>query len=544
VSGDAYDIAIRNGRIIDGTGAPAVHGDVGIRQGRIVYVGPATQTPAGQDIDARGAVVCPGFVDVHGHAELSLFVRPDLEEYVSQGVTTVINGNCGHSMTPGTPEEVWDYMFRSGQVPLRPPAFPRWDSISTYRTCVDENGGIAINAGCLLGHGTLRWGVMGRSYARRPTTAELEQMKTIVAGAMEQGALGISTGLPYIPNCYADTEEIIEIAAVVGSYHGVYASHVRHEAGWDEGVEEAIRIGRESGVNVQISHLPMTELRAYDLVRAARVEGLSVTVDTIPRKSGIIVDRQRLTQFALTFFPEYFGMDFESVKKSLATAQGRQLLRNSDNPIFAHDMERLILVRTRPELEKRSVADIARGRGQDPMDCLIDLLLDEDLGAWFWLGRPEDPRRGEFPPKETMGSSFLGAGSDILVYVWEDNIGWYDVLRQGAFPIFLQQASRCEVPLEEIIQRITSLPADTFGLGKRGALKEGWIADVVVFDPIGFDLPGQFDLDYDRPINRSTGVLHALVGGTLIWSEGRPLEGAFPGKVLSRKRTDEGEDGT
>jgi len=361
-----FDFVIREGFIVDGTGNPGFVGDIAIKDDRIAHIDSRIAGKGRQELVARGRVIAPGFIDPHEHMDLILFSRPTLKEFVSQGVTTIVNGNCGHSVTPGPSAQVREYMYRNGLIPSMEDPEPRWDSFSSYLEAIRSNGGTTINTACQLGYGTIRWSVMGEDQDRQPTPREIESIKTCVTQGLQEGAVGLSTGLAYIPNCFANTSEIIDVAKIIGQYDGVYASHIRYQIGTEEAVKEALEIGRRARVRVQISHLAMNEKTSYALVKEARKEELEVSVDTIPRSTGHVVRKDRLLQFLLATIPAYFNLDVDAAKADLATPKGRERIRESKDPFFSMDKRHITLVNTTPELEGKSVDQVARERNMDP----------------------------------------------------------------------------------------------------------------------------------------------------------------------------------
>jgi len=528
-----YDIVIRDGFIVDGTGNPGFTGDVAVRGDRIVRTATHIEGTAPIEVDAGGKTVTPGFIDPHAHNELICFTNPTLKEYVYQGVTTVINGNCGHSVTPYGADNVREYMYRNGLIGPRQRALDiQWDDLSGYHQAVRDNGGTSINQATLLGHGTLRWSVMKGAKKRSPSPAEAGELKRLVAEGLEQGAVGMSTGLAYIPSSYSTTEELIEIARVLADHDAVYASHVRSGIGLVEAVREALEIGRRSGCRVQVSHLSMASQESYRLISEARADGLEVAVDTIPLSTGHLIRKDRMVQFTMTLSPEYFDQGVDAVLEAMKTREGREQFVE-ENFLYQGDKTELFIVNcSREDWEGRSVADIAEELGKEPTDLVFNIILDDDLEATFWQGRRRSHRDGAYPPAEVIQNRLLGPGSDILLVDPLDPTSWYELVRPGTFPIFLQLGLRAGVPLEELVRRCTSLPAQTFRLFDMGVLSEGKRADIIVFDRDSFDFPNRYELDYSKPVTMATGVEYVLVNGTPVLEKGNFVENARPGRQI------------
>ncbi|MCR4402645.1 MAG: amidohydrolase family protein [Firmicutes bacterium] len=546
-----FDILITNARVIDGTGNDAFMGKVGIKGDRIVHVsresapvpfgpreGEASSFHAAKTvIDARGKVVCPGFVDPHAHLELLILHQPRTEAYVAQGITTAINGNCGHSVTPYGTERVLEYQYRNGLITQRFRSTPvpfRWNSFAEYIEGLEASGGTTISHGFLLGHGTLRWAVMGGAINRPPNEDERKELERLVREGLEDGALGMSTGLAYIPSKFAATDEIVELAKVLAEYDATYASHIRYDLGIEAATAEAIEIGRRSGARVQVSHLHMGAPGAYELIAKAVEEGQDVAADTIPRSTGHLVRGDRLVQFVMTMSPEYFDVGVEGVLQAMRTRKGRELFREQE-PFFKHDPEKVYIVNTGdPALEGKTVAEVAATHSLEPSDLIFDLLLAKGKAVTFWFGKDRQDAAPDFPPDEVIRQPWLSPGTDILMVEDWDPTGWYELMRPGCMVTFMKQARRAGVRLEEIIRRMTSFPAKQFRIGDRGVLEPGKAADVIVFDPDTLSYPSLDAMDYSDPYKRASGMDYVIVNGTVVMAHGKQLD-ARPGRPVTRR---------
>jgi N-acyl-D-amino-acid deacylase len=519
----SVDIAIRNGLVVDGTGAEGRRADVGIRDGLIVAVGEVAE--AGQEIDAGGKVVTPGFVDIHSHSDFTLLVDPRAASAVHQGVTTEVVGNCGFGCFPLLNKELAPKAIygHSGTVPLT------WTSAAGYFERLEE-ARPAINVASLTPNGQIRLSVVG--LADRPARPdELAQMRVLLDEALEQGAWGYSTGLEYAAERGADEDELVAMCETCGRHHAIYATHTRRrDAGADMAVEEALRTGRRSDVRLQVSHLvPRNGLasarRCVELVDGAAASGMDVAFDMHTRLYG--------TTFLLTALPPAALEDPSRLREILSSAEARRGLRGYESILSAgNDWSRVVLLDNDvwPAYARRDIASIASERGQDALDALYDLLL----------GAADDPGRlmviihayTEAQQREAFAHPLCVPGSDATTmapdgplagevfhgaYTWA---AWY--LR-----FCVQQEQVLSLPAA--IHRLTLQPAERIGLVGRGVLRPGAHADVAVFDPLAFREEGTtFD-----PSRLASGMDTVIVNGAVTLTGGH-LTGARAGHVLRR----------
>ena len=481
------DLAIRNVRIVDGTGAPAVEGDVTVDRGRIASVG-GTAGAAQAEIDGEGRVLAPGFVDTHTHDDAALLVHPGLEFKLAQGCTSLVIGNCGFSTIPGSRDGKWTGALFGG---LR----CDWDDLDGFRQTVEANG-VACNAMALIGHNAMRTAAIGTD-KRAPTGAELARMRDWVSQAMDQGACGLSTGLIYVPGRYSTTEEVIALAEAVEPRGGLYATHMRNEGDrLLDAVEEAIRIGREAGIGVHISHHksagPANWGKVGDslaLVDTANAAGADVTLDVYPYTAG----SGRMI--------EYFNLDKISIE--LAEA-----IRLASCPAF-------------PEYEGKMLVDIATDE-HVALDELVRRILtapkgDRTICIHFIIDEADIETNLRHP--------LMMVGSDGI----PDLKGQPHPRLFGTFPRVLGEyvRERKVITLEDAIRRMTSLSCERFGLTERGQVREGWWADLVLFDPDTI----VDTATYDDPKQEPVGVALVVVNGQIAYQDGRHT-GTGGGRLL------------
>ncbi len=527
------DILIKGGFVIDGTGRDGYLSDIAISNGKITAIGENLDENATTIIDANGKTVCPGFIDPHVHEELPILGKDDFESYLRQGVTTTVNGNCGHSVTPGNSDDVYEYMFQNGLLSgLAREKYrsenPVWEGLSGFAK-VAQNNNPSINMALLLGHGTIRWYAMGGSKDRAPTTEEISKMKQYIREGMEQGAVGLSTGLDYIPGIYSKTDELIELAKVVAEYSGVYASHLRAKSGCIESVSEAIEIGKASGARVQVSHLTPNCKEGFELIDAAYKDGMEICVDTIPKSSGHLKRKDRLIQFIMSASDSLFGKTLDDFAQALKTPEGRADIAKS-----TRFKDVISVVNTGDEsIEGKMLIEIAKERNSTIDDVLCDLLLHGRDELTFWQG---GINRADF-----MGVRYSDAianmdvvspGSDRIFGEVFDRASWYELFRKGAFPIYYDCMRQAGIKTEELVRRMTSLVARQFRFNDRGVLKNGYAADIVIIDFEKFSYPKNDEIDYTDANVMASGVDTVIVNGVVTLQDGT-VTGNRGGKLIS-----------
>ena len=489
------DLAIRNARILDGSGGPAFEGDVAVEGGRIAAVGRGVGA-AREEIDAGGLVLAPGFVDVHAHDDGAFIRHPDMRFKLAQGVTTCVCGNCGFSAVPSVPGA--DPAVASGGILAGLEG--DFTDLDGYFAAVMARGP-AINNMMLVGHNTVRAQVMGFE-PRAPTAAELGEMRSLVRRALEQGACGFSTGLIYRPGRWCETDEVIALASEARPFGALYTTHMRNEGDTLlDAVDETLRIGREAGVHAHISHHKSAGQRNWGKVGAslAKVDeaiaaGQQVTLDVYPYTAG----SGRMV--------EYFNL--ERIDAELAS-----VIRIATCPAFR-------------EFEGRMVRDIAADRGVDVTDVVREILTapkgERTLCIQFIID--------ETDVETNLRHADMMVGSDGI----PELRGKPHPRLFGTFPRVLGEYVRRRgvIGLAEAVRRMTALPAETFGLEGRGHIGEGAHADLVLFDPDTItDLA-----TYDDPKVEPAGVAMVVVNGEVAMRGGVQTE-VRAGRMLRYRRS-------
>lgn len=523
-----YDIVVRNGTIVDGTGTPGYPADVAVAGDTIVAIG-KLEGEAAKTIDAAGLVVSPGFIDLHSHVDFNFFVDPLADSKITQGVTLELAGNCGISFcAPLIGESAEDLNTRLGwyETEWR----PGWTSFAGYLDALEANGA-ALNVATQVGHGTVRKAVMGMT-TRAPSTEELHRMQALVAESLDAGALGFSTGLSMAPGFYSLTPEVIALAGEAATRGKLYSTHARDSG--DEGfglfvaLEEALEIGRRTGVRVQFSHIKCngsTRGRSPEVIariEAAQNEGIDVAADVYPyiAASG---------PMSGNVFPRW-AIDGGRAKalERMADADLRARAREHlDGRIASLGGPGKLIVASYPPnrgFEGSDLPEIAADMECGPSEALLRLFEKYDVQLILSGMADADVDRFSatgFVAVASDGSSIRSTGPL--------SAGHPHPRSYGTFPRFIDQAVRRKklLSLEEAVRKMTSLPAARLGLTRRGGLAAGYFADLAVFDPQTVADRATFA----DPHQYSVGVEHVLVNGIPVVENGAPT-GLVPGRVL------------
>ena len=526
------DLKIEGATVVDGTGRPGSRADVGVRDETIVAVGDLSREPAGRTLNASGRVVAPGFIDMHSHSDWRLWGNRRAESKIRQGVTTEVVGNCGFSPAPTSAEYLDELRAFALFIPTGMDF--SWRSVGEYLRAFDRDG-TALNVAQLVGHGTLRVAAMG--FARRaPTAAELKTMQRLMTDAMNDGAWGLSTGLIYAPGSFATTDEIVTVARSAARYRGFYASHIRGEgATLLDAVREAIQVGREAQIPVQISHVKAAGrphwgkvAEALALIDAARAEGLDVMGDAYPYTASSTSLRTALPDWALEG-------GVSAMLERLNSAEMRDRIRTDMERPGGHSiMDRMgwenVMIAwcpKRKDAEGKRISQIATDRNLEPIDAVFELLRDAQGVASMILFQLDE---ADFRRVITHQAIMVGSDGSALATTGEMSVGKPHPRSYGTFPRVLGHYARDErlLSLPEAVHKMTGLPARRLGLRDRGEIRAGARADLVVFDPRRV----ADQATYEDPHRYPTGIEQVVVNGRFVIKDGEHT-GSLPGRVLT-----------
>ena len=523
-------LLVRGGMVVDGTGAPAQRADVLIRDGVVAAVKPElTVDERARVIDADGLHVAPGFIDTHSHSDLRVLVEPDLPMKVMQGITLDVLGQDGISVAPVREDDVGAVRKQLAGLLGDPDIARDWRSVADYLALLDRGAG--LNLAYLVPHGAVRAGAMGLG-ARKPDGGELERMCALVARAMDEGALGLSTGLIYPPCCYADTDELVALCRVVAQKNGVFVVHMRSESDYIlDALDEMIDVGRRSGVHVHISHFKIAGRDNWshvaamlDRVHAAQASGVRITADQYPYVAGS-------TMFGAILPPWAHDGGSEETLERLASPDERGRMRAAMEKAGPNDWDSFwqwtgpsgIVIADvpsgrRPEVMGKSVAEAAEAAGKDALEFAFDLLSSERMGvSMISFSQSEDV------VAQVMKEPYVNVCTDGLLG------GRPHPRAYGTYPRILGRYVREQkvLSLEEAVRKMTSQAADAMHLGDRGRIAPGQAGDLVLFDASTVIDRATFA----DPLQLSAGIEHVVVAGVTVVENGQPT-GARPGRAV------------
>jgi N-acyl-D-amino-acid deacylase len=528
-----YDLIIRNAKVVDGTGNPWFRGDVAISGTSIAAVGRVTGEAA-RVIEANGLCVCPGFIDVHAHGDFTPYDKTVVDYKLRQGITTEINGNCGFSAAPVDPSTVGLVRkYVEGFIAPEQGVPWNWRSLGEYLDSIAQ-ARLAINIAPLIGHGALRAAAMG--YEQRAlSTAELDKMQALMCESMQQGAFGLSTGLVYVPGTYAQTDEIIAIAKVAARYGGLYATHMRNEGErLFEAFDEAIHIGRQAEIPVQISHHKASGKPNHGKVRDTlkrlddeRAQGLEITVDQYPYTASS-------TTLASVLPPSAQVGGVPKILERLRDPAMRRAIKadlaadpqHGEDTIRGCSWDEILIASVKSMRNKvcegKSLRQIAAMRGEEPLDSVFNLLLDEEcaVAMIMFTMAEEDVRTVMRHPATMIGTDGIWSRGKPHPRIY------------GSYPRILGMYVRQErlLSVEEAVRKMTSFPAQKFGLWNKGIVRQGMDADLVVFDPDTIAERSTFQDPHQYPV----GIPYVTLNGQVVVDQDR-YTGKLAGQVVKKQ---------
>jgi N-acyl-D-aspartate/D-glutamate deacylase len=528
-----FDVIIQGGTIYDGSGGKPYRADVGIKGDRIVAIGNLPASRGRTVVDARGLAIAPGFINMLSWSTDSLIVDGRSQSEIRQGVTTEIMGE-GWSMGPLNDAMKQQVVAEQGDIKYD----IKWNTLAEYLTYLEKRG-VSPNVASFIGATTIRTYVIGLE-DKPPTAAQLEQMRELVRQEMENGALGIGSSLIYAPAFYAKTDELIEMCKVAAKYKGKYISHMRSEGNrLIEAVEELIRISREAGIPAEVYHLKAAGKenwnkmdRVLAMINDARRKGLKITADMYTYPAGATGLDASLPPWALSG-------GYEALFKRLQDPATRQKIAEAVRTptddwenlyLAAGSADRVLLVGFKSDklkpLTGKSLAEVAKMRGKDPVETILDLLLEDRsrIGTVYFLMSEENISKQLRQPWVSLGSDEASQAPEGAFLKSNPHPRAY-----GNFARFLGKYVRDEklMSLAEAIRRLSGLPATNLGLDRRGFIKQGMFADVLVFDPAAIADRATFE----KPHQYSVGMKHVFVNGVQVLKDGEHTN-AKPGRAL------------
>ncbi len=524
------DLLIKNGKIIDGTGSPAIFADISVKDGKIERIEPSLQLDCQKEVNAANKIVCPGFIDIHSHSDATIMINRKAESKIRQGITTEVVGNCGISAAPLTTaflSEVKDHLTVNSDFGRADEIGKSWITFGEYITFLNELS-LGINIMPMVGLGTLRSAVMGIK-SGPPTIDEMREMEDLLEKSLEEGAAGLSTGLEYIPDILSRVEELIQLCRVVKRQNKLYASHIRRESqGLFPAIEEAIRCGEESGCQVEISHLKLggkinwgkTD-QLFDILERAISRGVCLSWDQYP----YIAWGTGLADYVPHWVIQEGHKKMIAYLSDTATRKKIRMEINKEikKGIHAYNTAswenvQIAMVKS-PEykaIEGKRISKIAKELNTDPLDFVFDLLIKERglVKTLVFCMDEEDIKTIMKHPHTIIASD----GRAVAPY-GELKKGATHPRYYGAFPRVLGKYVRDEkvLSLETAIKKMTSMPAKTMGLDTRGTLAPNMVADITIFDPETVcDVA-----TYENPHQYSKGIEKVILSGEIIIDKGK-----------------------
>ncbi len=531
VSKKDFDLLIKDGLVYDGLGGNPISADIGIAHDSIVSIGKIKNNRAKRVVAARNLAVCPGFIDVHDHTDVSLLVNPRAESVIHQGITTLVSGNCGFSPFPIAPailEEEKENLKKIYGLELT------WTDMKGFLARLEESG-IALNYATLVGHGSIRGAVVGFG-DRPPAPEELDRMKSAVEEHIRNGAFGLSTGLEYAPGSFAQPEEIVELCRVASQLGCVYATHMRDEGDrLLESLDESVAAARQSGVKLQVSHFKVAYPRnwpkideALERIELARRDGVDIFCDRYPYIAG----STGLSFYFPMWAKEGTTDDFlNRLKDPALDSKIRSDMAEQEKKLGSWDKILLssIISEKNRHFQGKTVLEAAKESGKEAYDFMRDLLVEEraQVGMITFMMKEENLKRVLAHPVVGVGCD----GSAIAPY-GPLSLGKPHPRNYGTFPRVLGKYVREEKVCspEEMIKKMTSIPASRFGFEGRGVIQSGRYADLVIFDPEKIADRATWANPHQYPV----GIEYVIVNGQVVIEHGEHT-GLLPGEVLRKK---------
>jgi len=520
-----FDILLKNLKIIDGSSAPAFYGDIGIKRGIISAIGRINSKSADNIVDCADLIASPGFIDIHNHSDLSIFIAPGAENYLFQGVTTIVSGNCGYSAYPSI-----DYRIDKDVKKI----ITTWNSFKEYYNDIDKLDK-KINTAFLIGHNNLRNKIIG-SENLKATDDDIKNMQKLLGEGMECGAFGMSTGLIYRPGSFADINEIIELAKIISKYDGIYASHIRNESdSLIDALIEAITIGRKTNTRVQISHYKSSMKRNHgyaqdglNLMEYYRRRGVEVTCDVYPETSFSMGLRYYLPPFTRNI-SEYKLNDLLKDKKKRKKIEREISLFSEtwENELLdsGHENNIISIHNKYPEFVGKSIKEISKLLKMTESQTVVHLVKEDNQCCMVAKGMCENDVRLILKNRLSMVSS-----DNLATPI---NRGMPHPRGYRAFTKVLCKYARDErlLTLEEAIYKMTYFPAWKLGLKDRGLIKENFIADLAIFDYNNV----KYTSMYGDSHHYSEGMKYVIVNGKFVILEGK-LTKNNPGELIKKNK--------
>lgn len=535
----SYDLIIRNGRIIDGTGNPWYHSEIAIKNGKIIKIRTQIEREASREIDATGMIICPGFIDMHSHTDFILPIFNKEESFVRQGITTNVIGMCGNSFAPIHPDRVEEFRkFYTRTIPLYADYVFTWNTFREYLEKIEKDQ-CPINTVPVVGFENVRI-AGGPGYENRPPTPdELKKMKEYIVEAMEAGAFGMSTGLIYAPQVFAKTEEIVELAKVIAQYGGLYFSHIRDEGEFIiDAINELIKIVEKSGCRGgHIAHHKISGKKNWGksrdtlkLIEETNNRGISITYDQYPYNRGFTSLTAILPPWIHEGGPDVLLERIKQISTQKRIKDDTEKgIKGWENFVGNNGLESIYISSVVSEkwkdIEGKSLTEISQIKGlKDEWEAMFSIIIDDEGGSTITVESmtEEDIRR-------IMRGKYHMVGTDGLGIPLNPSLGKFHPRFYGTYPRILGKYVREEklLSLEDAIRKMTSFPAMRLGLTDRGLIKENFWGDIVIFNPDSVIDKGTFEEPHQFP----EGIPYVIVNGIIVVDNNKQKR-KFPGKVL------------